>query len=85
MSIHESHFYLDRKNAAFADGCPGCGDDVREYGEPSEDEYEYWRFQCGCEIYWDGQILEVNDDCPDAMRQAMQCIVLHWPKQDTQP
>lgn len=71
------HFFPERGESAFPDGCPSCGGVVREFEPSGPDVYALWRFECGCEIIDEDGELWVNDDCPDAMTMHMDGIITH--------
>ncbi len=73
----DKHFYPERGEAAFPDGCPCCGELVREFFPASDDAYAMWKFACGSEMIDEDDVLYVNDDCPDAMAQHIEGIIVH--------
>lgn len=75
--MSDTNFYPERGEQAWPEGCPCCGEGVRDY-EPETDEcYPLWQFNCGCEIILEDGKIWVNEDCPDAMDQHLEGIVVH--------
>lgn len=76
----EKYFYPVRGRKAWPDGCPCCGEPVNGY-EPEDDEnFALWVFGCGAEIYFDGELPRVDEDCPEAMEQHMEGIIISTPE-----
>jgi hypothetical protein len=74
----DKHFYPERGAEAWPDGCPSCGEPVREYSPESDATYTYWQFACRAEIVLNEEGLpEVNDDCPDAMQRHLEGLIIH--------
>lgn len=71
------NFYPDRGRAAWPEGCPCCGEVLREFEPETETEWPLWTFECGCEIYFDEGMPFVEEDCPDAMNQHIEGVVIH--------
>lgn len=71
------NFYPERGDKAWPAGCPCCGEVLRSHVPETEDEWEYWTFACGAELYLDCDRPAVAEDCPDAMDQHLEGIVVH--------
>jgi len=71
------HFFPMRGENAFPDGCPCCGGLLAEFEPAGSDVYALWSFECGCEIVDEGDVLWVNEKCPDAMMLHMSDVVYH--------
>lgn len=76
----DNHFYPARGRDAFPNGCPCCGEVTKGYSPESTETVAYWHFACGCElILGDAGMIEVNDDCPEAMSRHLEGLVTHLP------
>ena len=73
----DANFYPERAELAWPDGCPCCGEVLSEFEPENEEQYPLWAFACGCEIVLEDGNVWVNDDCPDAMRQHLEGLVIH--------
>lgn len=76
--VVSGRFYPNRGKDAWPNGCPSCGEVVVAYLPVNEhNDYPTWEFDCGAEIYeGDGGIIEVFDDCPDAMSNHLNGVVI---------
>lgn len=72
-----NNFYPNRGELAWPDGCPCCGEQVREFEPETDEMYTLWVFFCGCEIVLEEGKIWVNDDCPDAMSQHLEGLITH--------
>ena len=74
MIISEPRIYLSKGIDAFPNGCPACGDGIVNYAAGDAYHYESWEFGCGSQfvISEDTVLLDVETDCPDATRDAME-------------
>lgn len=75
----DKHFYPERGKDAWPGGCPSCGEPVTAFAAETGDESAWWEFGCGCSFYFDSIVgLPVcGDDCPDAMNQHTEGLVIH--------
>lgn len=74
-----THFYPARGADAWPSGCPCCGEAVSEFEPETEDCNALWTFSCGCEIVLDEGQPMIDEDCPDAMRQHLEGLIMHTP------
>lgn len=73
------NFYPDRGKDAWPHGCPCCGEAVDTFYPDDENTYPTWVFKCGADITDVGhpEPLEINDECPEAMRLWIEELTIH--------
>lgn len=54
--------------------CPACQRGVFEYTPEDDENYEYWRFECGAEVVRMGSRLFDEEPCRVALEEAVRAI-----------
>lgn len=79
MMVPDVHFYPERGENAFPDGCPCCGEPLRQYEPADDDNFAWWEFVCRSAFILEENGLSCEEECPDAMNFFMERIVQHLP------